>query len=275
MGREPVFGKRNAGQGIGDGVREGVEPSEVGREREGEEGGGGSAGNVNNTRATNTSGRQRRSKRTLKCITLNAQSLVNKMSEFKLIVRDIKPHIISVTESWGQEWHNDGVFSLEGYTMYRNDRHAIRGGGTLLYISNSIEQRICRPLNTNDFENSIWCWIVGKGGKKTLVGSIYRSPNSTPTNDVRLLEKIEKANDIAGDNRLLILGDFNVPKIDWVSKDLTAGARRIETQVIDTINDCFLYQHVKEPTRFKNNESSILDLIFTKEEEDVKNIQVL
>ena len=44
---------------------------------------------------------------------------------------------------------------------------------------------------------------------------------------------------------------------------------------INRINDCFLHQHVKEPTRFKNNESSTLDLIFTKEEEDIVNIRGL
>ena len=32
---------------------------------------------------------------------------------------------------------------------------------------------------------------------------------------------------------------------------------------------------MKKPTRFRNEESSILDLIFTKEEEDVRNIEVL
>ena len=37
----------------------------------------------------------------------------------------------------------------------------------------------------------------------------------------------------------------------------------------------FLHQHVKMPTRFRGNSSSTLDLILTKEEEDVKNIQVL
>ena len=134
---------------------------------------------------------------------------------------------------------------------------------------------MCRPLNVHSFENSTWCWIVGKGGKKILVGSVYRSPNSTPANNVKLMEKIEKANDLVGDNRLLILGDFNVPKIDWVSKDLLLDARRIEIQILDTINDCFLHQHVKEPTRFKNNESSTLDLMFTKEEEDIRNVKVL
>ena len=32
---------------------------------------------------------------------------------------------------------------------------------------------------------------------------------------------------------------------------------------------------MKEPTRFRGTEKSTLDLIFTKEEEDVKNVKVL
>ena len=36
-----------------------------------------------------------------------------------------------------------------------------------------------------------------------------------------------------------------------------------------------LHQHVREITRRRNEEESTLDLIFTKEEEDVKNIKVL
>ena len=86
---------------------------------------------------------------------------------------------------------------------------------------------------------------------------------------------IEKANEIVGENRLLLLGDFNVPRINWEEKDLKQGARDIEINVLDTINDCFLHQHVREITRRRNEEESTLDLIFTKEEEDVKNIKVL
>ena len=259
---------------MGQGTKGGIEDNEqiggVGR------GGGETADSVNTSpRGGRNTGRKNRKNRILKCMTLNAQSIINKFSEFKLIISDQKPHIISITESWGQDWHPDSLFALDGYTLYRNDRQGSRGGGTLLYISNTIEQRVCRPLNVQDFENSTWCWIVGKGGKKTLVGSIYRSPNSTPANNARLMEKIEKANDLAGDNRLLMMGDFNVPKIEWSNKDLLPEARRIEIQMLDVINDCFLHQHVKEPTRFRNDDSSTLDLIFTKEEEDVKNIKVL
>ena len=38
-----------------------------------------------------------------------------------------------------------------------------------------------------------------------------------------LLNKINQAYEIAGDNRLLLLGDFNVPGIDWGGGDLKGG----------------------------------------------------
>ena len=208
-------------------------------------------------------------------MTTNAQSLKNKMGEFMELVELYKPQIISVTESWGKEWINDGIFSLKGYSMYRDDREGKEGGGTILYVSNKLEHRSCRPLNTQDFESSAWCWIIEKGGKKILVGSVYRSTSSSAANNRKLLEKMLKANEVAGENRLLLLGDFNVPNIDWTDKMLKRGAEQFEAQFLDVTNDCFIYQHVREATRFRNEESSILDLIFTKEEEDVRDIKVL
>ena len=181
-------------------------------------------------------------------MTANAQSIRNKRDEFETFVELKKPMIISITESWGKEWINDGAFALKGYTMYRDDRKVKVGGGTLLYISNKIEQRACRPLNATEVESSVWCWIVENTGKKTLVGSIYRSTTSTKANNKLLLDEIAKANDIAGDNRLLILGDLNVPYINWSNRELTDKARDIEVYTLDVINDCFLYQHVDKLT---------------------------
>ena len=34
------------------------------------------------------------------------------------------------------------------------------------------------------------------------------------------MELLKKADDIAGDNRVLIMGDFNVPNIVWEDKNL-------------------------------------------------------
>ena len=62
-------------------------------------------------------------------MTINAQSLSNKMNEFKLLVTEKNPDIISITESWGNEGITDGIFALTGYTMYRDDRTSSSGGG--------------------------------------------------------------------------------------------------------------------------------------------------
>ena len=167
-------------------------------------------------------GRRRRN-RVLKWGNINAQSLVNKMN---LLDEEIKKHelkIVSVTETWGKEEIKASHFSIKDFNMYRNDRKNKAGGGTILYVSSDIEQRSCRPLNTGGYKSSSWCWLVEKVGKKILVGSIYRSTDSSPENDELLLKKIEQAYEIAGDNRLLLLGDFNLPGIDWKDKDLKRG----------------------------------------------------
>ena len=64
-----------------------------------------------------------------------------------------------------------------------------------------------------------------------LVGSIYRSPNSSRENNRLLLEQLERANDIAGENRVLIMGDFNIPDIDWINMDVKVGAAKIDRDI--------------------------------------------
>ena len=142
----------------------------------------------------------------MKVMTINAQSLNNKLNEFKLLVNDKKPDIISITESWAKENTTDGIFALQGYTMYRDDKKTGTGGGALLYVNDKIEQRVCKVLNKMPFENSTWCWIIGKGGNKILVGSIYRSTSSSGQNDDLLDQMIVKANEIAGGTVLSYLG---------------------------------------------------------------------
>ena len=229
----------------------------------------------NNSDEAEVGGAERNGRgKSLKCMTLNAQSLRYKMEECRKNAKDYKASIVSVTETWGQEDLGDEIFNIEGFNMYRDDRIGRRGSGTLLYIRKSLGQRRCWPMtrftNREEYDSSVWCWVTPCKGTKILVGSIYRSTSSTRENDNQLLEMIEKANEIAGENRLLIMGDFNVPKVDWENTEVLPGAKPIEREFFETITDNFLYQHVTEYTRIRGTERSILDLIFTKEEDDVK-----
>ena len=73
-------------------------------------------------------------------------------------------------------------------------------------------------------------------------------------------------------SHLLICGDFNYPEIDWIHESVVETTETIQP-FIDTIQSCYLLQHIFGPTRFKDgNEPRLLDLVFTNEEGMIGNI---
>ena len=59
------------------------------------------------------------SKEEIKCVCLNARSIINRKNELNIMVEDIKPHIIGITESWANNDITDAELGLEGYAMFR------------------------------------------------------------------------------------------------------------------------------------------------------------
>ena len=55
--------------------------------------------------------------------------LINKKNELNIMVDDIKPHIIGITESWAHSDITDAELGLEGYVMFRKDRIGKKRGG--------------------------------------------------------------------------------------------------------------------------------------------------
>ena len=67
---------------------------------------------------------------------LNARSIINKKNELDIMVEEIKPYIIGITESWANNDITDAELGLEGYVMFRTDRMG-RRGGVLLHINSA------------------------------------------------------------------------------------------------------------------------------------------
>ena len=49
-----------------------------------------------------------------KCVCLNARSIVNKRNELNIMVEDIDPHIIGITESWATTDISDAELGMTG-----------------------------------------------------------------------------------------------------------------------------------------------------------------
>ena len=108
-----------------------------------------------------------------------------------------------------------------------------------------------------------------KGLKPLFVGSFYR-PHS---NDIDYFREIQKSLEkIPNHSYIWLLGDFNLPDIDWPSNQFTPGGKYVSSsKLLLSINEeCSLRQMVMEPTR----EDNILDLVLTSNPSLVHSIEV-
>ena len=111
-----------------------------------------------------------------KCVCLNARSIVNKRNELNIMVEDIDPHIIGITEYWATPDISHAELGMTGYVMFRKDRLGRRGGGVILFIKEYIQAYEIKLEKEAECEEAVWCNIV-TGNSTLTVGLVYRSPN--------------------------------------------------------------------------------------------------
>jgi hypothetical protein len=138
-------------------------------------------------------------------------------------------------------------------TVYRKDRSDVKagkGGGVVLYVENEIPTCEYVELIKSKYE-SVWCKILGDStqGQNLIVGVCYKSPNADCNEVNELFKVIEKA----AKDKVIIMGDFNFPGLNWDTLECEANTRDFRDLVLDN----YLDQHVLKPTR----ESNILDLV--------------
>ena len=199
------------------------------------------------------------SKVEIKCVCLNARSIINNKDELNIMVDDITPRI---TESWANNDITDAELGLEGYAMFRKDRMGRRGGGVLLYIKDTIPAYEVQLQEEADCNEAIWCKLV-TGHTTVTIGVVYRCPNITKQNN----EKIHNAISEVSKGDCIIMGDFNHGNIKWDSQQSTG----VEDQrVLCLVQDNFLTQHVLEPTRA----ARVLDIVLSSQKEFVDNVVI-
>ena len=109
---------------------------------------------------------------------LNVRSIINRKNELNIMVDDIKPHNIGITESWANNDITDAELGLACYAMFRKDRMGRRGGGVILHIKETIPAYEVQLQEEADSNEAIWCKLV-TGHTTVTIGVVYRCPNIT------------------------------------------------------------------------------------------------
>ena len=184
----------------------------------------------------------------------NARSIVNKSSKLDLAIAALGYDIIVLTETHLDSSIPDGEIFPSTYSVFRRDRklNGRYGGGVLIATRDHIKAvPHDTPQNDSEF---IFVDLLFSYNRKVTLGVFYRPPN----NDPKPLEDLQAALQEFSTNELILLGDFNLPEIDWLNNRVLRQSD-IYTLMMDIVQENFLTQLINEPTR----DSNILDLVLT------------
>ena len=117
-------------------------------------------------------------------------------------------YLISITKRWFNQSISNADVNINRFRApFRKDRLGDGYWGVAVYIKNDIQ---CIRRTDLEILNIECVWIeIRLQGKRLLVGSYYRPPNS----DNAVLTNIENSIDLAVDTEIsdiIILGDFNL-----------------------------------------------------------------
>jgi hypothetical protein len=153
---------------------------------------------------------------------------------------------------------------IGGYTLateLRKDREDTQnglGGGLLIYVKTGLAIKANEKFDGNPFIQFSAFTILSRCPLHVIV--VYRPPNSGRQNVQYLCELLQNL-----DQNTLVIGDFNLPDIQWEAKIAGPKGRPL----LDTVLDQNLDQLVNFATHDKGN---ILDLVITNCSENILSV---
>ena len=197
----------------------------------------------------------------------------NKKDEILSIIQDDDPDIFCLTEILCKRdpTITRAELNIDSYDCFYDEESYKGKRGVVTYVKSDLNAKLFTELDTVGFNESIWCSFSAPSKENILVGTIYHSPSSTSINTDKLI-KILNDPVIATFDKVYLMGDYNYPNIDW--DKLPPNSTSKDGKFVEAIRDAYLVQHVDKPTRFRDGQkSNVLDLILTKEDTDILNIE--
>ena len=200
-------------------------------------------------------------------LTLNCQSLNAKFDSLTLLIEELREQnfqfsAICLQETWLDNDTDLSLFQIENYTLIAQGRHCCQHGGLIIYLLNKFRYNKINLNVKSDIWEGLFFTIMNsnKCGKSILLGNIYRPPkdNNSNTNVQKFLEEISQTIselNISNPN-VIFVGDFNIDL-------LKIKQHRLFNEFLDTLVSLNLHPKITYPTRFSENNGTLIDNIFS------------
>ena len=187
-----------------------------------------------------------------KIIYSNVDCYLNKKEELYTQMDKLKPSIVCLNEIMSKTHQHINLkdFVIPGYDMFLNKTPK---RGCVIHVHESLNAESCEILDNTDFEESVWCKFNSQSKEKVLVGCIYRSPNSSEENRLKLFDLL-KSEELSKFDKVIIVGDFNFSSVSWDG----TWTNEKDNEVVEAVRDAFLTQMIKKPTRSRVGQRSTM-----------------
>ena len=108
---------------------------------------------------------------------LNIRSLLPKLSQLKLTIKDTNAAVLSFSETWLDDSISDNEVEIEGYNIVWLDRNR-EGGGVCIYVRDDIAFNVRNELTVDELEG-IWIDILLPKTKPILIGLSLSVPSAS------------------------------------------------------------------------------------------------
>ena len=205
----------------------------------------------------------------------------NKISELSVIAKKPSIGILCITEGHLNSEICDAEVSIPNFNIFREDREGDKkGGGSVIFVK---KEFVAEKLNWFSGTESI-AVKVKLPNYELYVVCLYRSPS------LRTLEQNEKLLSQIGNiptelsNNVIVMGDINLPNIDWKRGIVTCPVGSIDTRFLvqSEFLDLFIAKGLswfinEQDTRVRKVgniiQKSTLDQVFANNEALINNVE--
>ena len=146
---------------------------------------------------------------------LNICHLLPKLDDIRILLERSNLDILCLNETFLDDDIADAELNIPQYNFIRADRTIesgkSTGGGIIIYYKSSRDVKLIEnSIKCTPSLECCWLELSLKQSRKTIIGRIYRAPNSNLSNSISELEEIMNVCDISPVVDVVICGDFNV-----------------------------------------------------------------
>ena len=186
---------------------------------------------------------------------LSKQSLLIDLLEGS--VKNRPPDVVLISETWLTPM--SPALVIPGYDFVHRCRQDKKGGGVGILISNKLRYTEFTDLSSNMKENeTVSVEIILKSGKRCIVSSMYRAPNTTPSAFQGCYESIIFAMKKKNPHSIIVGLDHN---LDFLKSTKHSGT----TDFIHSNLDMGMFPTITKPTRITKSSATLIDNIIISE----------